>query len=243
MRCTCGTGRAVGARFLATWGHGRTGAVARTRNTGTISSLLPSRPFVSSGVPTPGAPSPGDDVRHSSVVPRAFLGVGAPELVLVGVVALVLFGPKGLAQAAKSFGQVVKSVAPTLRELTDISTDLKSTIEDEIGLSEIRSELESTLSPLQGTGTGRPPAAIKSAVEEDPDIEAKRAASLSAAWGASEGNVAGGVSEGGVSEGGVSEGGVSEKSSSSVDALSTEELERIIAARKAAQGQDDAGSA
>lgn len=28
----------------------------------------------------------------------AFLGVGAPEAVLVGVVALIVFGPKGLAE-------------------------------------------------------------------------------------------------------------------------------------------------
>lgn len=31
-------------------------------------------------------------------VKAAFFGVGAPEAVLVGVVALVVFGPKGLAQ-------------------------------------------------------------------------------------------------------------------------------------------------
>lgn len=32
------------------------------------------------------------------VLQRSFLGVGAPEAVLVGVVALVVFGPKGLAE-------------------------------------------------------------------------------------------------------------------------------------------------
>ena len=202
--------------------------MARSR-TNTRGAPLPPQPFVSNILTkvttkrNPGeAHGTGKDKRRcSTVVPRAFLGVGAPELVLVGVVALVLFGPKGLAQAAKSFGQVVKSVAPTLRELTDISTDLKSTIEDEIGLSEIRSELESTLSPLQSATmgrSGREPAA--QGLEADPDIEAKRAASLRAAWGASEGgNEAGGDPE----------------PQSSVDALSTEELERIIAARKAAE--------
>jgi mttA/Hcf106 family len=29
-------------------------------------------------------------------VPQAFFGVGAPEALLVGVVSLVVFGPKGL---------------------------------------------------------------------------------------------------------------------------------------------------
>ena len=32
------------------------------------------------------------------VITASFLGVGAPEAVLVGVVALVVFGPKGLAE-------------------------------------------------------------------------------------------------------------------------------------------------
>lgn len=111
----------------------------------------------------------------------AFLGVGAPEAVLVGVVALILFGPKGLAQAAKSLGQGVKALAPTIRELTDISTDLKSTIEDEIGLSEIRDELSSTLSP---TPTQKVRSIDPSGeMEEDPEIEAKRLESAKLAWG------------------------------------------------------------
>lgn len=122
--------------------------------------------------------------RADKNIPRAFLGVGAPEAVLVGVVALVLFGPKGLAQAAKSLGQAVKAVAPTLKELTDISSDLKSTIEDEIGLSEIRDELQSTLTPI-----AKPTA--KDAFNDkddfdDPDIMAKREESAKLAWSGGE---------------------------------------------------------
>lgn len=36
--------------------------------------------------------------RGAAQVCAAFLGVGAPEAILVGVVALLVFGPKGLAQ-------------------------------------------------------------------------------------------------------------------------------------------------
>ena len=36
--------------------------------------------------------------RAQMVITASFLGVGAPEAVLVGVVALVVFGPKGLAE-------------------------------------------------------------------------------------------------------------------------------------------------
>lgn len=59
----------------------------------------------------------------------SFFGVGAPEAILVGVVALVVFGPKGLAQAAKSLGSTLRSFAPTIREITSVSQELKSTLE------------------------------------------------------------------------------------------------------------------
>jgi TatA/E family protein of Tat protein translocase len=62
-------------------------------------------------------------------VRASFFGVGAPEALLVGVVALVVFGPKGLAQAAKSVGSTLRSFAPTLREITSVSQELKSTLE------------------------------------------------------------------------------------------------------------------
>jgi sec-independent protein translocase protein TatA len=35
------------------------------------------------------------------VVAQSFLGVGAPEAILVAVVALVVFGPKGLADVSE----------------------------------------------------------------------------------------------------------------------------------------------
>ena len=39
--------------------------------------------------------------RGAAQVRASFLGVGAPEAILVGVVALVVFGPKGLAQVRR----------------------------------------------------------------------------------------------------------------------------------------------
>ncbi|KAL4436743.1 hypothetical protein ABPG75_003882 [Micractinium tetrahymenae] len=85
-------------------------------------------------------------------VRAAFFGVGAPEAILVGVVALVVFGPKGLAQAAKSLGSTLRSFAPTIRELTSVSQELKSTLEQEIGINEIKEELSKPAVP-----TPRPP--------------------------------------------------------------------------------------
>ncbi|KAI7837812.1 hypothetical protein COHA_008301, partial [Chlorella ohadii] len=79
--------------------------------------------------------------RGAAQVRASFLGVGAPEAILVGVVALVVFGPKGLAQAAKSLGSTLRSFAPTIREITSVSQELKSTLEQEIGINEIKEEL------------------------------------------------------------------------------------------------------
>lgn len=145
--------------------------------------------------------------RGSLQVHRAVFGVGAPEAILVGVVALVVFGPKGLAEAAKSLGKAVRSFQPTLKELAEVSTDLKSTLEQEIGLDEIKSDINSIRNPLPsstnvpttprpqpadvvtaggnvgGQAGGVKPGDAATAVAEDPDIERKRAASLNAAWG------------------------------------------------------------
>lgn len=230
MGCACASGRGVGARRIPTTVVAQAGGRPLAR------------PFVSSPRRTRHQLQQLQQLQQyhqpsGSVATQAIFGVGAPEAILVGVVALVLFGPKGLAQAAKSLGQVVKSVAPTLRELTDISSDLKSTIEDEIGLKEIRDELESTLSPLStssstSSSTSRSGAKPRqAALEEDPDIEAKRAASMKAAWGASESEPedAGSAAEAAPAAGAGA-------GTSAVDGLSTEELERIIAARKASQG-------
>ena len=75
--------------------------------------------------------------------PRPFFG----GFLLPAVVALAVFGPKGLAEAAKSAGSAVKAFAPTIREVAAISTDLKTTIEDEIGLDEIRDNLNGITRP------------------------------------------------------------------------------------------------
>lgn len=153
--------------------------------------------------------------RLNGVITHAFLGVGAPEAVLVGVVALVLFGPKGLAQAAKSLGQGVKAIAPTLKELTDISTDLKSTIEDEIGLNEIRDELQSTLSPISKP---RPVGDVANLKDDDPDIAAKREESAKLAWSIDDDS-----------------GSLSSVQRKEVDSMSVEELEAELMRRKASE--------
>ncbi|KAL3161146.1 hypothetical protein ABBQ38_009521 [Trebouxia sp. C0009 RCD-2024] len=146
--------------------------------------------------------------RRQVTVASVF-GVGAPEALLVGVVALVVFGPKGLAEAAKSLGQSLKGFAPTIRELAGVSNELKQTLEQEIGLDEIRREWrDGSLPPSMRSrqdeqpeasssnrlepdeqGSNRPAEKeLKEVSEEmaqqiDPEIAKRRAESARMAWG------------------------------------------------------------
>ncbi|XP_024012680.1 sec-independent protein translocase protein TATB, chloroplastic isoform X2 [Eutrema salsugineum] len=71
------------------------------------------------------------------VVRASLFGVGAPEALVIGVVALLVFGPKGLAEVARTLGKTLRAFQPTIRELQDVSRDFKSTLEREIGLDEV----------------------------------------------------------------------------------------------------------
>ncbi|KAI8471927.1 MAG: mttA/Hcf106 family-domain-containing protein [Monoraphidium minutum] len=140
---------------------------------------LPARPLPGRSIPI-GLPSSqplltSTGARRETVA-RSFLGVGAPEALLVAVVALVVFGPKGLADAAKSVGTALRAFQPTIREVVEVSQDLKGTLEKELGLDEIREAARVPVTPR--------PRPVSSGLDsdEDPDIEAKRAASASAAW-------------------------------------------------------------
>ncbi|CAE6236424.1 unnamed protein product [Arabidopsis arenosa] len=71
------------------------------------------------------------------MIRASLFGVGAPEALVIGVVALLVFGPKGLAEVARNLGKTLRTFQPTIRELQDVSRDFKSTLEREIGLDEI----------------------------------------------------------------------------------------------------------
>ncbi|KAJ0542160.1 putative sec-independent protein translocase protein TatA/B/E [Helianthus annuus] len=83
----------------------------------------------------------------------SLFGVGAPEALVIGVVALLVFGPKGLAEVAKNLGKTLRAFQPTIRELQEVSREFKTTLEKEIGLDELQN-------PVQGnytSNTVRPP--------------------------------------------------------------------------------------
>lgn len=74
---------------------------------------------------------------RGKTVHASLFGVGAPEALVIGVVALLVFGPKGLAEVARNLGKTLRAFQPTIRELQDVSREFKSTLEREIGLDEV----------------------------------------------------------------------------------------------------------
>ena len=64
-----------------------------------------------------------------------FGSIGMPELIIIFVIALIIFGPRKLPELGKSLG---KSIA----EFKKASNELKSTLEEEIRLEEQRSTIE-----------------------------------------------------------------------------------------------------
>src|SRR5438309_6849813 len=64
-----------------------------------------------------------------------FGSIGMPELIIIFVIALIIFGPRKLPELGRSLG---KSIA----EFKKASNELKSTLEEEIRLEEQRSAIE-----------------------------------------------------------------------------------------------------
>ena len=64
-----------------------------------------------------------------------FGSLGMPELIIIFVIALIIFGPRKLPELGRSLGK-------SLAEFKRASNELKSTLEEEIRLEEQRSTLE-----------------------------------------------------------------------------------------------------
>lgn len=64
--------------------------------------------------------SPSPAPRLVPQTHASLFGVGAPEALVIGVVALLVFGPKGLADIAKQLGSTLRAFQPTIRELQEV---------------------------------------------------------------------------------------------------------------------------
>ncbi|CAN6569466.1 unnamed protein product [Malus baccata var. baccata] len=122
------------------------------------------------------------------VVYASLFGVGAPEALVIGVVALLVFGPKGLAEVARTLGKTLRAFQPTIKELQEVSRDFKSTLEREIGLDDISSssidafngkKMDTTSTPSSTTMTEDSKTTIEDSKTTDEDSKTLDISSLS----------------------------------------------------------------
>ena len=73
-----------------------------------------------------------------------FGSIGMPELIIILVIALIIFGPRKLPELGKSLGR-------SLSEFKKASTDLQNTLEQEIKIEEQKEAEEKTKSKFEST--------------------------------------------------------------------------------------------
>jgi len=88
--------------------------------------------------------------------------IGMPEMVVIAVIALIIFGPRKLPELGKSLG---KSIA----EFKRASNELKHTLEDEIRTEELQEARKSAqIPPTESAPTSTPAPVATAAPEGEP---------------------------------------------------------------------------
>ena len=90
-----------------------------------------------------------------------FGSIGMPELIIIFVIALIIFGPRKLPELGRSLGK-------SLAEFKRASNELKSTLEEEIRFEEQQQRAEATR-PAPG------PTVVTPAVDVDTAVTAEEA--------------------------------------------------------------------
>jgi sec-independent protein translocase protein TatA len=80
-----------------------------------------------------------------------FGSIGMPELIIIFVIALIIFGPRKLPELGRSLG---KSIA----EFKKASNELRSTLEEEIRIDEHRASTEAAKAPAPAAPAADPAA-------------------------------------------------------------------------------------
>lgn len=76
-------------------------------------------------------------------------GLGVPELILIFIVALVLFGPKRLPEIGRTLGKAMSE----FKKATD---ELKSTVEREVRMEELRQISAPMVTPVETVSRTEP---------------------------------------------------------------------------------------
>jgi sec-independent protein translocase protein TatA len=83
--------------------------------------------------------------------------LGFPELIVIFVIALIIFGPRKLPEIGRSLGK-------SLAEFKKASNDLRNTLEEEIRLDEHRSQLDTARAAQAAQAA--PPAQVAATVPQ-----------------------------------------------------------------------------
>jgi TatA/E family protein of Tat protein translocase len=95
-----------------------------------------------------------------------FGSIGMPELIIIFVIALIIFGPRKLPELGRSLGK-------SLAEFKRASNELKSTLEEEIRLEEQKSKVEATPKPAET------PSPSSAHIEEPASVDSTESATRS----------------------------------------------------------------
>lgn len=92
-----------------------------------------------------------------------FGSLGIPELLLIFIVALIVFGPKKLPEIGRTLGKV-------MGEFKKATDDFKNTIEREVHVEELKQLATNTVTPDASVSRTEP--AIAAAAADEPVIDA-----------------------------------------------------------------------
>jgi sec-independent protein translocase protein TatA len=77
--------------------------------------------------------------------------IGMPELIVIMVIALIIFGPRKLPELGKSLGKAIN-------EFKRASNELKNTLEEEIRTEEVKNVARQQPTPAVASAAAPPPA-------------------------------------------------------------------------------------
>jgi sec-independent protein translocase protein TatA len=83
-----------------------------------------------------------------------FGSIGMPELIIIFVIALIIFGPKKLPELGRSLGR-------SLNEFKRASNELKNTLEEEVRIEEQREQKAAADKPAPAANPGAPHTAAR----------------------------------------------------------------------------------